>query len=146
MSSSATDIVKAYFGTWSLMSADKAALFLADDFQMIGWGQHPLNKAGWVRWMNALKQAVPDLKIKLSEIQTQGNEVRLTHYGVGTHRGPLDLTELDLPTLPATGKTVVFPVAQWELTVVEGKITQEELLTPSSPDSGLAGILKAFRG
>lgn len=141
MPSSATDIVKSYFGTFSLMSADKAALFLTEDYQMIGWSAAPLNKPAWVRLMNALKRAVPDLKIKLSEIQTQGNEVHLTQAGTGTHRGPLDLSEFSLPILPATGKTVTFPASQWTLTVLAGKITQEKLLVPPSL---AGGILKAF--
>lgn len=144
MPSSDADIVKAYFGTFSLMSADKAALFLADDFELIGLGERPFGKEVWVRVMNALKKAMPDLKIKLSDIQTDGNQVRLTHFGIGTHRGPLDLSELNLPVLPATGKTVTFPVSNWVLTVEAGKITQEELITPPSPDTGLAGMIKAF--
>lgn len=141
MPSSAADIVKAYFGTFSLMSADKAALFLTEDYQMIGWGAYPLNKPAWVRLMNALKRALPDLKIKLTEIQTQGNEVHLTQAGTGTHRGPLDLSEFQLPMLPATGKTVVFPASPWALTVLAGKITQEKLLT--SPYA-TGGLLEAF--
>jgi len=144
MSSSVVDIVKAYFGTFSLMSADKAALFLADDFKLIGLGENPLKKDTWVRFMNALKIAMPDLKIKLSDIQADGNVVSLTQYGVGTHLGPMDFTAMDLAVFPATGKKVTFSGSQWALTVVEGKITQEEMISPPSQDTGLAGILRAF--
>ena len=144
MSSSEVDIVKAYFGTFSLMNADKAALFLADDFEFIGFGENPVGKDEWVSIMNALKAAIPDLKIKLSDIQSDGNMVNLTQFGTGTHRAPLDLSELNLPVLPPTGKTVTFPSSQWEVTVIAGKITKEERVTLPSEDTGLAGILKAF--
>ncbi|NUM45638.1 MAG: hypothetical protein HUU38_13110 [Anaerolineales bacterium] len=143
MPSSVTDIVKAYFGTFSLMSADKAALFLADDFKMIGFDERPLGKVVWVGVMNAIKTAIPDLKIKLSEVQEKGNVVNLKYYGVGTHRESLDLSVLNGPVLPASGKTVTFPGSHWALTVVAGKITQEELVTPPSADTGLAGIINA---
>lgn len=144
MYSSVVDIVKAYFGTFSLMSADKAALFLADDFNLIGFDENPIGKDAWVRFMNALKIAMPDLKIKLSDIQAEGNVVTLTQDGIGTHQGPMDLTAMDLAIFPATGKKVTFPGSQWAITVVEGKITREELVTPASQDTGLAGILNAF--
>jgi hypothetical protein len=144
MPSSVVDIVKAYFGTFSIMTADKAALFLSDDFKLIGWTADPLDKATWVRLMRAFKTAMPDLKIKMSEVQAEGNVVSLTQYGVGVHRMPMDLSSMNLPNIPASGKTVTFPISQWALTVEEGKITQEENVTPPSSETGLAGILKAF--
>jgi predicted ester cyclase len=146
MSSSVVDIVKAYFGTFSLMTVDKAALFLADDFKLVGMTADPLGKDAWVRLMKAFKTAMPDLKIKLSEVRAEGNVVSLTQSSVGTHRGPMDLSSVDLPVIPSSGKTVTFLSTQWVLTVVGGKITQEEMVTPPSPDTGLAGILKAFGG
>jgi predicted ester cyclase len=144
MSSSVVDIVKAYFGTYSLMTADKAALFLSDEFQLIGFGDSPIGKELWVRLMNALKTAMPDLKFKISDIRTDGNVVNLTQFGVGTHNGPMDLTAMNHAVYPPTGKTVTFPSAEWALTVQDGKITEETLVSPASPDTGLAGILKAF--
>ena len=144
MPSSVVDIVKAYFGTFSLMTADKAALFLADDFQLVGLTAHPMDKQAWVGFMKALKNAIPDLKIKLSEIKTEENVVKLTYYGVGTHRGAMDLSALNLPAVPASNKTVTFPSGQWSITVVEGKITQETFVSPVSPETGMAGMIKAF--
>ncbi|NJN45066.1 MAG: ester cyclase [Anaerolineae bacterium] len=144
MSSSVVDIVKAYFGTYSLMTADKAALFLSDDFQLIGFGDNPIGKDLWVRLMNALKTAMPDLKFKISDIRTNGNVVSLTQFGVGTHNGPMDLTAINHAVYPATGKTVTFPSAEWAFTVENGKIVKEALVSSSSPETGLAGILKVI--
>lgn len=144
MSSSVVDIVKAYFGTLSVMSADKAALFLGDDFQAVGLTATPLGKEAWVQWMNALKTAMPDLKVKLSEVQADGNVVSLVQHSTGTHRKPMDLSLLALPVLPASDQAIDFPSSRWELTVVDGKITQEEMITSPSPETGLPGILKAF--
>lgn len=144
MSSSAVDIVKAYFGTLSLMSADKAALFLSDDFEVVGFGEQPIGKDAWVRLMNALKQAMPDFKIKLADVRADGNLVSLSQSGAGTHSGPMDLSVLNLPVFPPTGKTVTIPGSQWTLTIGEGKITRGEMMVSSSPDAGLADVLKAF--
>jgi hypothetical protein len=144
MSSSVVDIVKAYFGTLSVMTADKAALFLSDDFKLVGWAEDSLDKETWVQLMRAFKTAMPDLKIKLSEVKSEGNVVSLTHYGVGTHRGAMDLSTINLPDIPASGKTITFPTSQSAITVIGGKITHEEHVIPQSPDTGLAGMLKAF--
>jgi hypothetical protein len=144
MSSSIIDIVKAYFGTFSIMTVDKAALFLSHDFKLVGMTADPMDKETWVGFLKALKTAMPDFKIKLTDVRAEGNVVILTQSSTGIHRGPMDLSPLNLSVIPASGKSVTFPSSQWAVTVVGGKITQEEIVSPPSPDSGLAGILKAF--
>ncbi len=144
MSSSPIDIVKVFFGTFSLMGADKAGQYLADDFQLIGMTDALMDKSTWIGFLNALKNAIPDLKIRLSAVEADSNEVRFTQIGVGTHRASMDMSSVGLGEIPPSGELVTFPSSQWLLTVTEGKITRGELLSPASPETGLPGMLKAF--
>lgn len=143
--SSPIDIVKVFYGTYSLMSADKAGHYLADDFQLLGFGPAQLDRNAWIGFLSALKTALPDLKIRLTGVSVSGDQVRFTEMGLGTHRQPLDLSTFGLPPLPADGAPVTFPDSEWVLTVAGGKIVRAELVSPS-PATGLPGMLKAFNG
>jgi hypothetical protein len=143
MSSSPTDIVKVFYGTYSLMGAEKARQYLADDFQLLGFTPLPMDRAGWIGFLSALKKALPDLKIRLTNVRESGDEIRFTEMGLGTHRLPLDLSAFGLPVIPVGGVLITFPNSEWVLTVTGGKIARAELLSPTA-QTGLAGILMAF--
>ena len=77
MASNPIDIVKVYFGTFSLMGAEKAGKYLATDFALVGLTETPLDKATWITFLIALKSALPDLKIRIGKIKADGNAVRV---------------------------------------------------------------------
>lgn len=143
MSSSPVDIVKVFYGTLSLMGASKAGSFLADDFTLVGFTPAPLDKTRWIEFLTALKRALPDLKIRLSDVRESGDQVRFTEMGLGTHRLPLDFSLFGLPDVPASGGSVSFPISEWVLTVAGGKITRAEQVSPS-PQASLAGMQTAL--
>jgi hypothetical protein len=154
MSSSPIDIVKVFYGTFSLMGADKAGLYLADDFTLTGFAPAPMDKTAWLSFLSALKHALPDLKIRLTDVKVSGDgvsgdgvprhSVHFTEMGVGTHRFPLALESLGLPDVPASGKSVALPESKWVLTVTGSRITRAELPVPLSPGTGLPGMLAAL--
>ena len=100
MASSPIDIVKVFYGTFSLMGADKAGLYLSPEFELVGLTNTPLDKATWVAFLKALKAALPDLKIRLGKSEEAGNEVRITENGVGTHIGHMDMSLMGQPGIP----------------------------------------------
>lgn len=144
MSSSPIDIVKVFFGTFSLMGAEKAQHYLSDDFQLVNFSSVPIGRSAWVRFLAALKTALPDLKIRLTDVQESGDQVHFSETGIGTHRMPLDLSALDLPPVPAGGSLVTFPTARWAMTVSGAKISHAELISSLS-NTGLPGLLDAFK-
>ena len=143
MSSSPIDIVKVFYGTFSLMGASKAEQFLADDFTLVGFTPAPLNKTSWIGFLTALKRALPDLKIRLTDVKESGDQVRFNEVGLGTHRLPLDFSQFGLPDVPASGGPVSFPISEWVLTVAGSKITRAEHVSPSA-QTGLAGMQAAL--
>ncbi len=144
MTSNPIDIVKVYFGTFSLMGAEKAGKYLSPDFALVGLTDTPLDKAAWITFLEALKSALPDLKIRIGKIDAEGNAVRVTENSEGTHNRPMDMSVFDRPGIPASGLKVNFYPSEWLLTIVENKITQAELLSPPSQETGVPGMLKAF--
>ncbi len=144
MASSPIDIVKVFFGTFSLMGADKAEMYLSSDFTLVGLTDAPLDKATWINFLRALKAALPDLKIRIEKIGAENNEVRITENGEGTHSGPMDMSVFGQPGIPASGLRVIFYPSEWLLTIFDSKITRAELISPPSLESGLPGIMKAF--
>ena len=143
MSSTPIDIVKVFYGTFSLMGASKAGLYLAADFQSFGFTPAPIDRETWIQFLTALKRAVPDMKIRLTNVRAEGDQVWFTEMGLGTHRLPMDLSAFDLPEIPADGAPVTFPSSDWVLTVDGSKIARAELVNPS-PETGLPGMLHAF--
>lgn len=144
MSSSPIDIVKVFFGTFSLMGADKAGIYLSQDFKLVGLTSEEMGKDAWVGFLKALKTALPDMKIRLLSVIGSGNQVQITEVGMGTHVTTLDLSLFGLPAVPAAGLHVTFPEANWVFTVEDGKITRCELVSPPSPQRGLAGMQSAL--
>ena len=137
-------IVKAYFAAERSGSLDEIASFLSDDFQLLGMGSQPLDKHVWLGFLSLVKSALSNIKIKMTDIQSDDNIVSFTEHLTGTHTGTFDLAFFGLPPVPASGKVFVFPIVLWEVTVVDGKITQLNDVTPHSPDSGIQGLLKAL--
>jgi hypothetical protein len=137
-------IVKAYIAAESSTSLDKIASYLSDDFQLLGMGSRPLDKVVWLGFLSLLKAALSNIKIKMTDIQSQGSIVSFTEHLTGTHTGTFDLAIFGLPPVPASGKVFIFPTVLWEVTVVDGKIIQLNDVTPHSPDTGIPGLLKAL--
>jgi hypothetical protein len=121
------------------------AQFVSDDFR---WDSavspEPLDKKGVLGFTSRFQAAFPSWTRNLSAIEAEGNVVKVTSQGVGTHKGPLDLSAAGLSVIPASGKTVRFPAAYFEITVVDGKVTLVRDVTPPSPDAGISGLLKAL--
>ncbi len=138
-------VVKAYYAAFAQGGVDRAAEYLSDDFKAISnMAPAPLDKSTFVGMLGSLLGAMPDLKWTASDLQVEGNVVKVTEQRVGTHTQPLDLSELSLGVFPPTGRVVTLPPNRLEFTVEGGKITQSRNVTPSSQDSGMAGVLQAL--
>jgi predicted ester cyclase len=96
---------------------------LADDFQYSGPVPQPINKDAWLGMSASLKAAFPDLDYHFKVIGTQGDIVRSTSQLSGTHRGPFDLTNMNMGVIPATNKTFTAKAEKTKVTVKEDKIT-----------------------
>jgi predicted ester cyclase len=88
--------------------------------------------------IDAMLAAMPDFKVTVEKVTTQGDQATvLAHIG-GTQTGPLSLPIPGMPTVPATGKQVSVP-DKFILTVKGDKVSQ--MLVDSPADGGIPALV-----
>ncbi len=136
---SALDVVKK--GVNAVNAGDFATLesLTANDFIMEGPMPQPVDKAGYLAMLRALKTAFPDWNFNVTGWAEEGNLVHATNAITGTHTGTLNLPMLPGPIAP-TGKKIKLPPEPTDFTVANGKVTH--IMVHSGAEGGLGGILK----
>ena len=102
--------------TFSNNQFDKTLELVSDNVKVnaYAFGMTFNNKEGFSAFMQSFKSAFPDIKIKHTNIVSNGNKVAVEFTARGTHNGPL---QTPAGPIPPTGKTVDFTVAEfyvWE--------------------------------
>ncbi len=101
---------------------DNARSSLADDFKFSGPIPTPINVEEWLRMSASLRTAFPDLQYNFRIVGEENDAVRLTSQLSGTHRGPFDLTLMNLGVIPATNKAFHVGLENANVTVRDNKI------------------------
>jgi predicted ester cyclase len=117
-----------------------ARKLLSDDFTFSGPVPEPISGPMWLGMHEKLSVAFPDWAFNLSELRADGDIVHMTVQISGTHKGELDLSDMGLPSVPATGKKIQLPRDEAELKVEDGKV--KYFKTGPNPEAGVSGILK----
>lgn len=116
------EIVQAFMDSVQQGEFELAKSMLADDFQLSGSVSESINKETWLELSINLKAAFPDLDYHFKVIGANGNVVRSTTQLSGTHKGPLDLINVNMGLVPVTNKYISAKMAKTKVTVKEGKI------------------------
>lgn len=136
------ELVKAYFSALDSSDMEKADQYLSENYRLVDFAPQPLDKDAMFGMMNLFKAALPNLTHSLSNIHVEGNVVKLTVQLSGTNSGHLDLRVLGLGIIPHSHKFAIFPNGNWEITVINNKITMERDVSPISPNRRMSGILR----
>jgi len=102
---------------------EKAKSYLSDDFKFSGPVPEPIGGEPWIGMSANLKAAFPDLDYNFNIESVEGNTAHISAELNGTHKGELDLTSMDMGTIPATGKSFQAAHQQGKATVRDGKVT-----------------------
>jgi len=102
---------------------EKAKSLLTDDFKFSGPIPEPINKEAWLGMSASLKTAFPDLDYHFKVIGAEDDIVRTTSQLSGTHRGPFDLTNMNMGTIQATHQSFSAKLEKTKITLKENKIT-----------------------
>lgn len=119
---------------------DGAKALLADDFEFSGPVPQPISGPAWLGMSANLRKAFPDLNYRFKVEGTQGDAVELSAQLSGTHTGPLDLTALNMPVFPPTGKSFSAAFERGTATVQNGRVVS--WATQPTEGAGLIAILK----
>lgn len=118
---------------------DTAMGLLTNNFTLAGPVPQPINAQQWLGLHRILNAAMPDFSFNLSGSEVSGNKVTLTVQISGTQQNTLDLSPMEMPTVPATSIRVQLPVERLVLTFEGDKISA--INVAPVPGGGLAGIL-----
>jgi predicted ester cyclase len=138
------EIVKAYFAALDSADMSQVEQYLAEDYQLVDFTSKPMGMDAMLGMMRQLKAALPNLQHSLSNIRVENNVVKLTVQRSGTNSSNLDLREMGIGIVPRTRKFIIFPNANCEFSIVGGKITKEQDVSPVSPNRRMSGMLKAL--
>lgn len=138
------ELVKSYFAALDSSDMSRAGNYLSDQYQMVDFLTQPLDQAGMLDLLRLLKVAMPNLQHSLSNIRMEENVVKLTVQLSGTNSGHLDLRSLGIGVVPRSQKFLIFPNADYEISVRNGKITTERDVSPPSQFRRMSGMLKTF--
>ena len=136
---SASEIVMIVVGAIETEDMETTALFLSDDFVLSGLVSRALSKSEWLSVLRETRSAFPDYSLNVINVRDANSVVRITTQFGGTHTGDLDLSIIDLPSVPATGKAVLLPIEYLDFTVKGDDITGVNLVAATS--GGLWGML-----
>lgn len=117
-----------------------ALKLLSDDFTFSGPVPEPINGPMWIGMLEKLSKAFPDWAYNVSDLKADKNIVHFNVQITGTHKGELDLSEMGLPKVPATGRKIRLPREEAELKIEGCKV--KYFKTSPNPGSGVSGILK----
>lgn len=116
-----------------------AADLLSGDFTFAGPVPDPIDAAGWLGLHDRMNAAFPDFSFNLRDVQQVGDTAQATLQLSGTHNSELDLSAIDLPNVPTTGKSFELPPESATVTIEGEKITSVRVAKVEG--GGVMGIL-----
>ncbi len=135
----AVEATRKLFGLIESRETGAAAELLSDDFTFAGPVPDPINGAAWLGLHDRLNDAFPDFSFNLKDVQQVGDTAQATLQLSGTHSSDLDLSALDMPNVPKTGKSFQLPPESTTVTIEGEKITSVRVAKVDG--GGVMGIL-----
>ncbi|MFQ6673244.1 MAG: ester cyclase [Fidelibacterota bacterium] len=136
----ATDIARRTLAAIESGDFDTASSLISDDFTFSGPVPEPIGREEWLGLQRKLQDAFPDWSFNVTDAQEEGEVVRLSLEITGTHTGDLDLSEMGIPKVPATGNSLRLPAEHPEMIVRGDKLVAVKVNVP--PGGGVPGILQ----
>jgi len=134
------EITKKVFELIENKNASAAAQYLSDDFTISGPFPEPMTGQQWLALQEkVMDPAFPDWSWNITDIHQHGDQVHVTYSITGTNTGDLDLSQMGLPVIPATGRTV-----HLELDEAMGEFDGDKICAikiKPNPNTGMAGML-----
>lgn len=137
---SKTKITREFFDDLESWNVSRMRYELADDFLFSGFIPELLNKKISIKAFHSLWDAFDDLSLKVRNLREVRGGVRITLDFTGKHESNLDLTYIQLPVIPKTGRDFHLVIHNLELRILHEKIIAMHILDVE-PEAGLAGIL-----
>lgn len=134
-----TDIVRAFFDLIEMGDTESLDDLLAEDATFnVGGLPAPLDKRQATALFTALVRALPDLDFN-ARIDGVADPVEVLTTLTGTHTRALDLSDLQLPTVDATGRRVALPMETSRFEVFDNHI--RSVIVDPVEGGGVLGLM-----
>jgi len=116
--------------------ADTQAMteFLHEEFTTEEFFPESMRRPHFLRYVQALKRAFPDMRLNMKVIRIGDTSVRGLFSWCGTQTGDLDLPFIGIPRVPATGMAVALPREPVDFIFAGEKIVKMRFETASGGD------------
>ena len=133
-------ITKALMYVIQISDYEKTKSYLTADFQFSGSVPKPLKADAWLTMHKNLKKAFPNLEyhFRVESVQS-GGVVKISSELKGTHKGDLDLTNMNLGVIPATNKSFAAGREHGKLIIQNDKVVS--WVVEPNKDTGMLVIL-----
>jgi hypothetical protein len=131
-------VVQAFYDELSTSGPETAAAYLAEDYAVEQPGAPVQGKAHWLALWRMWQDGFSDIAIKYELHGVEGNLVRGRSRVTATHTGDLDLGQLGMGVVAATGKSVT-TVSAIDFIVEGGKIVSG--VAKPEAGGGIPGLL-----
>jgi hypothetical protein len=135
-----SDIVRAFMAALDANEQDEWGGYLADEFIFSGWTPRSLDKNGFLKLFEELKEGIPGLIFNLHNVLEVGeHRVTGTWKIAGYQSDSFALTVLGLPPIPQMASSVSMPPEDVEYRLENGRIVAIQVKT--THDGGVQGLL-----
>lgn len=134
------ETLRALFAAIEAQDWATATDLVGEEFQVFGQSPSPQGKDGWLERHRQLAVALPDFRYNAVNFNEENDEATAFIQITGTHDGQLDLPDLGVEAMAATGKRVDLPQEMVIAKVEGGQVVN---LVVHGPDhGGVPGILE----
>lgn len=135
------EVVRAYLDALDRDDLDRARALLADDFTHAPATPDaaPMGADAYIAAHAEISRSFPDLRRHITELVTDGDEVRVTAYVTATHDHVVELPVIGVGPLQPTGRAYRTTPHHDTFTLRAGRIAGVHSTFP--PGAGLRGLL-----
>jgi hypothetical protein len=138
---SSKEIVQTLMDALQKGDFEKAKSWLADGFQFSGPIPKPISAEAWLEMSMNLKRAFPNLEYHFRVEGVSGSDVvKVSSELKGTHKGDLDLADMNMGVIPATNKSFAIARQHGQVTVKADKVASWAM--EPTKGAGLMAILE----
>jgi predicted ester cyclase len=120
------DVVKEWIDASKANITEANETYLSDDFQSLDKdGNVVMDKQGYLAKNHTMLAALPDVKWVPAEFREEGDSVIMSGHFEGTFTNDLDLSEMGIGVIRASGKKIVWPQMSVKYQVEGDKIVKE---------------------
>src|SRR5690554_933432 len=101
------NIVRAFFEALDSENMSQVDQYISEDFQVVDFSPKPMDRDALLEILTQLKKGIPNLRHSLSNLNAEGNVVKLTVQLSGRNSDRIDLRHMGIGIIPSTRRFII---------------------------------------